>query len=482
MSSAEARLAELAKRIHTEAGMLAYPAGAWVEPVTDATGQPVHDVVIVGGGQSGLAIAQGLIRDGVRNILVLDRNPAGFEGPWLTYARMAILRTPKHQVGIDHGLPSLTTRAWFEAKYGAGSWDGVVRVGRTDWMDYLRWYREVLNLPVRNDVAVVDIKPEGRWLALATESAAGPGVVRARRVVLATGFDGAGEWRIPSEIAHALPAERCLHSNAIIDFSRFRDRRIGILGHGAGAFDAAVAALQQGARSVDLCFRRAVLPTVNPHRAIEFVGVLKDFCEADDAVRWSVAHHFSTANQPPAQHSFDLARSFQNFSLHAASPWQQVAFADGAIAVCTPQREFTFDDVICATGAVTDLSCRPELASLAGQIALWRDRYEPPPELAHDALGRYPYLGRHYEFLEREPGTAPCLAQLYGFSFCAIVSMGPHSTSISGHKYSVPRLISGITRSLFLEQQHRVLPTIHAFREPEIEFPSPRDDRQTAAE
>src|SRR5271163_4264479 len=91
MSAAEARLAELAKRIHDEADRLAYPAGAWVEPLTDAAGQPVHDVVIVGGGQSGLAIAQGLIRDGVRNILVLDRNPAGLEGPWLTYARMAIL-------------------------------------------------------------------------------------------------------------------------------------------------------------------------------------------------------------------------------------------------------------------------------------------------------------------------------------------------------------------------------------------------------
>jgi len=131
--------------------------------------------------------------------------------------------------------------------------------------------------------------------------------------------------------------------------------------------------------------------------------------------------------------------------------------------------------------AVIDLSRRPELASLAGEIALWRDRYVPPAEFAHDALGRFPYLGRHYEFLERAPGSAPGLAQLYGFSFCAVVSMGPHSTSISGHKYSVPRLIRGITRSLFLEQQHRVLPALQAYREPEIDWP-PRDDRQTAAE
>src|SRR5271170_3464678 len=148
---AEARLAALAAQIRRDADMLAYPARDWVAPLADATGQPVYDVVIVGAGQSGLAVAQGLIRDGVRNILVLDRNPEGFEGPWLTYARMAILRTPKHQVGIDHGLPSLTIRAWYEAKHGAGSWDAVLRVGRADWMGYLRWYRQVLNLPVRND-------------------------------------------------------------------------------------------------------------------------------------------------------------------------------------------------------------------------------------------------------------------------------------------------------------------------------------------
>lgn len=479
MTSADERLAALTARLRREVEMLAYPSGAWVEPLHDPAGVPVYDVVIVGGGQSGLAIAHGLMRDGVRNLVVLDRNPEGREGPWLTYARMAILRTPKHQVGIDHGLPSLTARAWYEATYGPGSWDDVVRVGREDWAAYLRWYRDVLDLPVRNGVAVVDIRPEGRWLALTTESDAGPGIVRGRRVVLATGFDGGGEWRIPPEIAASLPAERCLHANTIIDFTRFRDRRIGILGHGAGAFDAAVAALQHGARSVDVCFRRAALPTVNPHRAVEFVGFLKDFCEADDALRWQVAHHFETFDQPPAQHSFDLARTFVNFAMHAASPWLDVAVAGDALWARTPSRRFAFDAVICATGAVPDLAARPELRSMASAIALWRDRYAPPSALANDALGSHPYLGRHYEYLERMPGAAPHLAWLHGFNFGAAVSMGPHSTSISGHKYSVPRLIRGITRSLFLEQQDRLPAMLRDYREPEIVWP---DDRQSAAE
>jgi hypothetical protein len=40
-------------------------------------------------------------------VLLLDRNPAGHEGPWETFARMAVLRTPKTLVGSELGVPSL---------------------------------------------------------------------------------------------------------------------------------------------------------------------------------------------------------------------------------------------------------------------------------------------------------------------------------------------------------------------------------------
>ena len=467
MNLADARLNELAQRIRHDMDMLAYPSSPWVEPRADRDGGSVYNVVIVGAGQSGMAIAQGLIRDGVDKLLLIDRNPEGFEGPWMTYARMALLRTPKLQVGMDHGLPSLTTRAWYEAKYGPDSWATVDRVGREDWMEYLRWYRQVLKLPIRNDVTLTAIVPEDDWLALSLRTPQGAETVKARHVVLATGYDASGEWRSPPAIAASLPPDRCLHSNTVIDFARFRGKRLGILGHGASAFDAAVAAVKHGAMSVDLCFRRAVLPTVNPHRRIEFAGFLKHFPEADDAVRWSVACHFDAADQPPATHSYETAHRFPNFALHAASPWLTAALADDVIRVQTPHQTFLFDDVICATGSVPDLACRPELAPFVDRIALWRDRYVPPAAERHEQLGKYPYLGPHYEFLERDPGAAPFLRRLYAFNFSAIVSMGPHSTSISGHKYSVPRVIRGITRSLFLDQQQRLLPDIRAFQERE---------------
>ena len=83
-------------------------------------GKPALDVLIVGAGQSGLVTAFGLMRERVRNILVIDRAPEGKEGPWVTFARMPTLRSPKVQTGPDLGIPSLTFQAWYEAQHGAG--------------------------------------------------------------------------------------------------------------------------------------------------------------------------------------------------------------------------------------------------------------------------------------------------------------------------------------------------------------------------
>jgi len=54
-----------------------------------------HNVVIVGGGQSGVAIAYGLKRKGVGRVDVIDQAEAGQAGIWRTIARMHQLRTPK---------------------------------------------------------------------------------------------------------------------------------------------------------------------------------------------------------------------------------------------------------------------------------------------------------------------------------------------------------------------------------------------------
>ena len=60
----------------------------------------------------GLVASFALLAGGIRNIRIFDRSPEGFEGPWLTFARMDTLRSPKTLPGPALGIPSLSYRAW----------------------------------------------------------------------------------------------------------------------------------------------------------------------------------------------------------------------------------------------------------------------------------------------------------------------------------------------------------------------------------
>ncbi|HEY0185410.1 MAG TPA: NAD(P)/FAD-dependent oxidoreductase [Rhodopila sp.] len=457
----------LGAQARAERAALAYPDRAWVKPVT-VEGQACSDVLVVGGGQSGLAIAHGLRRDGVHNVAVLDARPAGQEGVWEHFARMTELRTPKLQNGIEFGQPSLSVRAWYQARYGEAAWEQIIRIPRRDWMAYLRWYRWVLDLPVENDVTVTDIGPGPRDGVLAVETSQGTRL--ARSVVLATGFEGGGTWRVPDVVTSALPPDRYDHACTPIDFGRFRGKPIGILGHGASAFDAAVVALRSGAASVDLCFRRPSLPVVNPHRHLDSAGIMAHWPALSDRVRWNIARHMRLFDQPPGVASFHAAIALPGFQMHAASPWEEVSFDGPGIRVATPRQVFHFDHVICATGYALDLSVRPELRRLVRGITLWRDRFDPPPEEAHPDLGAFPYLGEGYELLPRDPRDG-WMSRVHAFNFGAFVSMGPHSTSISGHKYALPRLLRALQRRLLLEQEDGVLAALGAYDELDLVIP-----------
>jgi FAD-dependent urate hydroxylase len=74
-------LAALAARVHADLAKIGHPSMPWLRPVEGPDGRPALDVLIVGAGQSGLAIAFGLRRSQVTNILVLDKAEQGREGP-----------------------------------------------------------------------------------------------------------------------------------------------------------------------------------------------------------------------------------------------------------------------------------------------------------------------------------------------------------------------------------------------------------------
>src|SRR5690606_519025 len=86
------QLIELERRIEAELERIEARPKPWVPARTGPDGAALHDVVIVGAGLSGLSIGFGLRRQGVDNVLIIDRNAEGYEGPWVTCARMDTLR------------------------------------------------------------------------------------------------------------------------------------------------------------------------------------------------------------------------------------------------------------------------------------------------------------------------------------------------------------------------------------------------------
>jgi cation diffusion facilitator CzcD-associated flavoprotein CzcO len=433
--------------------LIHYPTREWVISKRTVADQNVLDVLIIGGGQGGLAAAFGLMREKVNNILVIDENAEKQEGPWLTFARMHTLRTPKHITGPDHGIPSLTVRAWYEAQYGADAWQKLGFLPKELWAEYLHWYRKTLKLPVQNNTRAYDIE----WLetekcfVVPVEKNGVKEKLYARVIVLATGIDGSGRWEMPDFITSTLPKSLYAHTREDIDFALLKGKRIGVLGAGASAFDNASVALEADAGEVRMFFRREKLPVINPYRWAEFVGFLKHHADLPDAIKWRFIHKFITMGQLPPGDTYSRARKFSNFHLHNNSAWQKVEHVNNVARVITNQGQFDFDFLLIGTGFVTDLSLRPELSKLYDQIALWSHRYTPPTGERQADLERHPYLGTAFEFQEKSPGNATYLASIFNYTFGCLPSLGLGGASISGMKYSLLRLVSGVTRRLYLD-------------------------------
>ncbi len=455
----QAALADLA--------VLGYPGAPWLNDVQNPGGVEVADVIIVGGGQSGVTIAAALKWDGLRNVRVLDSAASGAEGPWLTFARMEELRTPKSQVGNEFNVVNLSVRRWFETRYGQDAWEHLSRIPRTDWKAYLDWYAEVFGIKISNHCKVLDVAPQGDLVAVTCNMNGKIDTLLARAVVLATGYDGAGEWRVPSFVSEALEKDRFDHTNGPVDFAALKGLRIGVLGHGASAFDNAIKALQAGAASVDLCFRRARLPRTNPHRALETPSVMTNYPDLSESTRWDIARFFRAVDQPPPMRSFEAALALEGFRLRPATPWLGVSLHKGAIQVKTPDGVLEFDHLLLATGMAVDLSARPELQSLRDRIALWGDHYTPPETEQDAQLAKFPYLDRHYGFVPRDPSDV-WISKVFAFNSSSYLSHGPHSTSISGHKHAVPRLVRGVLRRLLLDQEETLVANLKAYTSPDL--------------
>jgi len=413
-----------------------------------------HNVVIVGGGQSGAAIAYGLKRKGVGLVDVIDQAEPGQAGIWRTIARMHQLRTPKGIVGPERNNPMLGFRAWYETLSGPDAFDSLDRIPRPAWADYMDWFREVTGLAVRYRTRLLEIEPQGDLLRLHLESEGVRRVETTRKLVLANGYAGAGGPNVPGFL-RALPADVWTHTASPIPFDALAGKVVGVIGAGSSAFDAAAVALESGAAEVHMFNRRAYVdypggsqrsgPSDRGHPSIREIAY-----ELPDVVRWRnfLLGDRSVATVPPD--SIQRTMVFDNFRLHLESSLSDVALADGRVRANVAGETWRFDHLIAGTGYRIDLAVQPELAGIHESIALWRERYEPEAGEDNAAGGIHPYLGAGFQFLPRGAMGADYLRNIHCFNLSARLSFGMSVGDIPstvGH----PRLVSAIARDLYVD-------------------------------
>ena len=91
---------------------LNWPAPNWVPPLAGPDGRPVLDVLVIGGGMCGQAAGFALMREGVRDLRIVERKADGLEGPWATFARWHLEATVTlHGIGSDS---STSPASWSE--------------------------------------------------------------------------------------------------------------------------------------------------------------------------------------------------------------------------------------------------------------------------------------------------------------------------------------------------------------------------------
>jgi hypothetical protein len=477
LEAAAERLAALEARVRQDQDTLCRPAANWVLPRRHGK-EPVVDVVVIGGGMVGQLAWFALNSAGIRNLRILDRAPAGIEGPWLTYARMETLRSPKQLTGPAYGYGSLTFRAWYTALFGEAAWEALDKIPRVTWMDYLKWYRRVLAVPVENEVAVTCIQPEGDYLRL---QLAGKGAraasILARKVVMATGRDGTGHPAIPAFMA-GLPRSHWAHSSDDIDFDRLKGRRVVVIGAGASAVENAAEALEHGAREARLLVRRREMPTINKMMGIGSLGFTAGFADLPDEWRWRFMQ-YSFATQTPAPRGSTLRVSrHKNGYFHFGHGIKSVRLAGPELVIeTTGGVRLATDYLILGTGFTTDPLARTELEGYADKIALWRDRYQPPPGEENADLGNFPYLNPDFSFREREPGTAPWLAKIYCFNYGASASLGKVSGDIPGISEGAAWLTRSLAATLYREDVAAHFQGMVDYNKPELQ-----GDEWTASE
>lgn len=386
-----------------------------------------------------MALCLALWKRGIFQIQIFDEASKGFEGPWSTIARMQTLRSSKTLPGPALGVPHLTFRSWYEAN--AGNWESLGKIPTALWGDYLHWYRAVLNLPIQNECKLLSIQPEDDFLRLSFHN----GKERlTRKVVLATGRGGSGGFEIPAFIKE-LPKQFWFHTGERIDPTLFERKRVCVLGAGASAADIAAVALENGAQQVSLLMRKPKLPTPGLFAQFKYWHSFYSLSDNERACCFQSA--IDNGISIPTE-SLKRLRQWNSFSILSSIDIETIS-VKRELWIQTNKGLLEADFLIAATGYAVNLAAVPELSAFCDQILLWDHRVEG----LSLKLGRFPFLGPHFEFLEKTLGSAPFLKNIHCFNYGAFLSHGRIVGDIDQLPFGIERLAEGILKDLLLLQR-----------------------------
>ncbi|WP_439271373.1 NAD(P)-binding domain-containing protein [Pseudochrobactrum sp. HB0163] len=465
MQNFPSSLEELNKLVARDLDYLTLPAKEWV-PVKQAAGKTLLDVAIIGGGMAGLAAAASLKHLGIRTV-IFDARPKGFEGPWATTARMETLRSPKSLTGPAIGIPSLTFRAWFTAQFGADEWERLDKIPRLQWMDYLRWYREVLNIELCNEHHISMITPQAGFAVLDVETPQGSKIIYARHVVLATGRDGLGGPYVP-EIIRTLPKQFWAHSSDENDYSLLRGKAVAVIGAGASAMDSAATALEAGAARVDLLIRRKDIPRINRGKGMGNPGSVYGMQNLDDRKKLAIYSYIGAEQVPPPRASVLRVSRHENAFFQLGASLEKITVKGDKIEITTPKGRRLFDFVIASTGFRIDWQQKAFLAKIAGKVRIWAERLAPLNGDEDRALTESPDLGPAFEFLPKAGVDAEGLSRIHCFCYPAMMSHGAVSGDIPSISEGAQRLSQGICATLYQEDIDTHFANARNYGEPEV--------------
>ena len=441
---------------------LNYPAPNWVLP---STTEPVLDVLIVGAGMCGQTAAFALLREGVRNIRIIDAAPRGDEGPWATFARMLTLRSPKQLTGPDLGVPSLTFRAWYEAQHGSADistfdaatpgWAALHKIGRVDWRDYLLWVRDTADIPVENLTRLESLTDDDGAAIAQITGPNGAETVRARKVILALGRDGSGAPRWPDfpslSMQDPLAQGRVFHTMDMIDFDAWKGKSIAVLGAGASAFDNAACALEAGVH-VQQFARRAQMPQINKSKAASFPGFLRGYSQLDDQRKWRAYTYIFDEQVPPPWETVRRCDAFDTFSLRLGCGWKDVQpLTDGVNVTLADGSVQRFDAVIFGTGFDVDMLNRPELQRYSAHIDTWGHHVTAEQATRNPEAARFPYLAPSFALQSKDGMYAEAMGRIHLFNWGATMTHAALGSDIPGLGIGATRLAHAVVADLFVQ-------------------------------